>query len=74
MPDDKRHEEIMDVLQTMLKVQALYAVRDLPTKREKILFLNEGGLSHAEVAMIVGASPGSIRQTVYDAKKKANKS
>lgn len=64
----------MGVLRTLLKVQALYAVREMPTKREKILFLNEGGLSHSEVAMIVGTSPATIRQTVYEAKKKAGKS
>lgn len=74
MSNEKNHKEIMNVLQTLLKVQALYAVRDLPTKKEKILFLNEGGLSHSEVALIVGTSPATIRQTVYEAKKKAEKS
>ena len=73
MPDDKKHDELMDVLRTILKVQALYAVRDLETKKQKILFLNEGGLSHSEVGMIVGSSPATIRQVVYNAKKKAEK-
>ena len=73
MPDDKKHDEIMDVLRTLLKVQALYAVRDLPNKKEKILFLNEGGLAYSEVALIVDSSPAAIRQVVYEAKKKAEK-
>ena len=73
MSEDKNHEEIMGVLRTLLKVQALCAVRDLPNKKEKILFLNEGGLSHSEVALIVDSSPASIRQVVYEAKKKAEK-
>ena len=74
MADEKQHAELMNVLQTILKVQALYAVRDFETKKEKIIFLNEGGLSHSEVGMIVGSSPATIRQVVYDAKKKAEKS
>ncbi len=73
MSDDKKHDEIMGVLRTLLKVQALYAVRDLPSKKAKILFLNEGGLTHSEVAIIVGSSPASVSQTVYEAKKKAEK-
>lgn len=73
MDDHKRHEELMGVLRTLLKVQALYAVRDFPTNREKIVFLNEGGLSHAEVGEIVGVSADNVRKRVFDAKKKQSK-
>ena len=74
MSDNKKHDELMNILRTILKVQALYAVRDLETKKEKIRFLNEGGLSHSQVALIVGSSHVTIREVVYDAKKKAEKS
>jgi DNA-directed RNA polymerase specialized sigma24 family protein len=67
------HEEMMAVLRTMLKVQALSAVRDLRTKKERILFLAEAGLSPKEVAPIVGSTPQTVSQTVYEAKKKASR-
>ncbi|MDB5425809.1 MAG: hypothetical protein JWQ29_3225 [Phenylobacterium sp.] len=70
---DANHQELMDVLRTLLKIQSLSAVRDLPTKKEKILFLSEAGLSPKEVAPIVGSSNASVSQTIYDAKKKAAK-
>jgi len=70
---DANHQELMDVLRTLLKIQALSAVRDLPTKKEKILFLAEAGLSPKEVALIVGSSGASVSQTIYEAKKKNNR-
>jgi DNA-directed RNA polymerase specialized sigma24 family protein len=70
---DATHQELMDVLRTILKVQSLSAVRDFPTKREKILFLSEAGLSPKEISHIVNTSSASVSQTIYDAKKKAVK-
>lgn len=70
---DTNHQELMDVLRTLLKIQSLSAVRDLPTKKEKILFLSEAGLSPKEIAPIVGSSSGAVSQTIYDAKKKSAK-
>ena len=66
---DAHHRELMDLLGTLLKVQSLSAVRDLPTKKEKILFLAEAGLTPKEIAPIVGSSNASVSQTIYDAKK-----
>lgn len=68
---DANHQEVMDVLRTILKVQALSAVRHLPSKKEKILFLADAGLSPKEVAPIVGSSPAAVSQAVYEAKKRA---
>ena len=70
---DSNHEEMMEVLRTMLRVQALSAVRDLKTKKEKTLFLAEAGLAPKEIAPIVGSSAQAVSQTVYEAKKKASK-
>lgn len=70
---EANHQELMGVLRTLLKVQALSAVRHLPTKREKILFLADAGLGPKEVAPIVGSSPASVSQTIYDARKKSTK-
>ena len=69
MSDQNQHEEVMDVLRTILKIQALSAVRDLPSKKAKILFLNEAGLSPKEVSLIVGTTAASVSQTIYAAKK-----
>jgi DNA-directed RNA polymerase specialized sigma24 family protein len=63
----------MDLLRTLLKIQALSAVRELPTKKEKILFLSEVGLSPKEIATIIGSTSGAVSQTIYDAKKKGAK-
>ena len=68
---DSDHQELMEVLRTMLKVQALSAVRDIPTKKEKTLFLAEAGLSPKEIAPIVGSSAATVSQVIYDTKKKA---
>lgn len=72
MSDDD-YQELMSVLRTLLKVQALSAVRDLPIKKQKILFLAEAGLSPKDIAPIVGSSAASVSQTVYDARKKSAK-
>lgn len=70
---DAKHEELMEVLRTLLKVQSLAAVRDLPTKKGKILFLSEAGLSPKEISIIVGSTAASVSQAIYDAKKKISK-
>ncbi len=69
MYDQKQHEEVMDVLRTLLKIQALSAVRDLPSKKAKILFLSEAGLGPKEISLIVGTTSASVSQTIYAAKK-----
>lgn len=70
---DASHQEMMDVLRTILKVQALSAVRDLPSKKQKILFLAEAGLAPKEIALIAGSTAAAVSQAVYEAKKKAPK-
>lgn len=69
MADAKQHEEVMEVLRTLLKIQALSAVRDFTSKKEKILFLNEAGLSPKEIGLIVNTTAASASQTIYAAKK-----
>lgn len=71
MTESQRHEEIMDVLRTLLKIQALSAVKEFRSKKEKILFLAEAGLSPKEVAPIVGSSPAAVSQTIYETKKRS---
>lgn len=68
---DKNHQELIELLRTLLKIQALSAVKGLPSKKEKILFLSEAGLSAKEIALIVGTSDAAVRQVVYEARKRA---
>lgn len=70
---DPNHEELMGVLRTILKVQALSAVKNLKSKKEKTLFLAEAGLSPKEIGPIVGSSPAAVSQAMYEAKKKPSK-
>ncbi|HEX7711520.1 MAG TPA: sigma factor-like helix-turn-helix DNA-binding protein [Sphingomonadaceae bacterium] len=70
------YEEVAGIaskLDTLIRIQALAAVSHLPTKTQKILFLNEAGLSPKEIAPIVDAKPNVVSQLIYDAKKKAEK-
>lgn len=62
-------DELLAKIDTLIKIQALSAVAHLSTKKEKVLFLNEAGLTPKEIAVIVGTSPGSVSQTIYLAKK-----
>jgi DNA-directed RNA polymerase specialized sigma24 family protein len=71
MSDPKQHQEVMEVLQTILKIQALSAVKSFPSKKEKISFLSEAGLSPKEIGLIVGSSAASVSQSIYEAKKKS---
>jgi DNA-directed RNA polymerase specialized sigma24 family protein len=61
--------KIADRLETLVKIQALAAVRHLPSKKEKILFLAEAGLTPKEVAVIVSTTAAAVSQTIYAAKK-----
>lgn len=70
---EEQFELISSRLDTLVKIQALSAVAHLSTKSEKILFLNEAGLSPKEIAAIVGGKAATVSQIIYAAKKKAEK-
>ena len=57
MSDEKKHEELMGVLRTILKVQALYAVRDVPTKKDKIVFLGSRLIHSQKATAVASATP-----------------
>jgi hypothetical protein len=65
----ERHTELMEVLRTLLKIQALSAVRDFDSKKKKTLFLSDAGLSPKEIGPIVGSSAAAVSQAVYEYKK-----
>ena len=63
-------ESIAEKLDMLISIQALTAVAHLQSKKEKILFLSEAGLSPKSIAPIVGSSAASVSQTVYAEKQK----
>lgn len=68
-PDEDRTDELLDRLDTLITIQALSAVSHLQTKKEKTLFLAEAGLAPKAIAPIVGTSPASVSQTIYESRK-----
>jgi hypothetical protein len=71
MDVEKEIHELKDMLETLIKIQALQAVSHLTTKTEKVVFLSEAGLPAKDIASIVGGKPATISQLIYDQKKKA---
>lgn len=69
--NDDQFTTIVEKLDTLINIQALSSVSHLNTKSEKIIFLSEAGLSPKEITSIVGGKPGTVRQIIYAAKKKA---
>lgn len=49
-------DEVLSRFDTLIKIQALSAVAHLSKKKDKILFLNEAGLTPKEISAIVGNS------------------
>lgn len=47
-------DQLLERIDTLIRIQALQAVAHLGTKTEKIMFLNEAGLQPKEIASIVG--------------------
>jgi|GEM_PF-1620223 len=70
---EERHSELMDAIETIIKLQALSAVSHLETKKERILFLSETGLTPKVTAGVVGSTAAAVSQTIYAEKKRLEK-
>ena len=66
-------EQLLERIDTLIRIQALQAVSHLGTKTEKILFLSEAGLQAKEIASIVGGQPNTVSALIYKRKKKVKK-
>lgn len=64
-------DQLLDRIDTLIRIQALQAVSHLGTKTEKIMFLSEAGLQPKEISSIVGGKPATVSQIIYDQKRKA---
>jgi hypothetical protein len=58
--------EKMDVL---IRIQAALAVRDMPTQKDKIVFLYGAGLGPSYIASLLGTTPKTVSVAMAKHKK-----
>jgi hypothetical protein len=62
-------ESLNDKLDTLIRIQAALAIKDIPNQKDKIAFLYGAGLAPNSIASILGAKSSSIRSTMAKHKK-----
>jgi hypothetical protein len=68
------YTELLTELKLIKALLAMDRVKDLEMKKDKILFLDNFGFTDAEIAALVGSTPGSVAVERSKAKKKKTKS
>lgn len=56
-------------LDTLIKLQAALAVRDMATQREKIVFLYSAGMGPSAIAALLGTTPKTVSVAMAKHKK-----
>ena len=56
-------------LDTLIRIQAALAVRDMPTQKEKIVFLYGAGLGPNYIASLLGTTPKTVSVAMAKHKK-----
>lgn len=64
---------LSEKLDTLIKIQAAIAVKDMPTQREKIVFLYGAGLGPSYIAALLGTTPKTVSVAMAKHKKSATK-
>lgn len=59
-------------MDTLIRIQAALAVKDMATQREKIVFLYGVGLGPTFIAGLLGTTPTSVSVAMAKHKKAAN--
>ena len=62
-----------DKLDTLIRIQAALAVKDMPTQKEKIIFLYGAGLGPTYIASILGTTAKNVSVAMAKHKAKASK-
>lgn len=62
-------ELIAQKLELLIRLQAHLAVIDLPSQKEKILFLGRVGLGPKDIADILGTTPNTVNVALSTARK-----
>ena len=60
---------ISEKLDTLIRIQAALAVKDMPTQREKIVFLYGAGLGPTYIASLLGTTPKNVSVAMAKYKK-----
>lgn len=58
-------------LDILIRIQAALAVKDMPTQKEKIVFLYGAGLGPTNIASLLGTTPTSVSVAMAKHKKAA---
>lgn len=61
--------EISEKLDTLIRIQALLAVRNMDTQKERIVFLYGAGIKPKEIASILGTTPNTVNVAMANYKK-----
>ena len=59
-------------LDTLIRIQAALAVRDMGTQREKIVFLYSAGLGPSAIATLLGTTPKTVSVAMAKHRKTAS--
>ncbi|WP_316978147.1 helix-turn-helix transcriptional regulator [Shumkonia mesophila] len=59
-------------MDTLIKIQAALAVKDMTTQREKIVFLYGAGLGPSSIAALLGTTPKTVSVAMAKHKKTAS--
>ena len=66
-------DPIIQRLDALIRLQGRIAVAQLPTQKDKIVFLSSAGLRPKEIGEILGVSPNSVSVTLLGVRKAAAK-
>lgn len=61
--------EISDKLDTLIRIQALLAVRGIEKQKDKIVFLYGAGIRPKDIASILGTTPNTVSVAMATHKK-----
>lgn len=62
---------LSEKLDVLIRIQAALAVKDLPTQKEKIIFLSGAGLGPTYIANLLSTPIGTVTGTLAKHKKAA---
>lgn len=60
---------LSEKLDTLIRIQAALAVRDMPTQKAKIIFLYGVGLGPSYIASLLGTTPNTVKVAMAMHKK-----
>jgi DNA-directed RNA polymerase specialized sigma24 family protein len=63
------YAELGGKLDTLIRIQAALAVKDMPTQRDKVVFLYGVGLGPTVIASILGTTPKTVSVAMAKYKK-----